>query len=187
MKHILLSQKFIIPAVVIAMIYMAITTWLMNARLFVSTVLGDYSFSYKYKLLTALLGGMWTAMSETGLIMLVIVAMLTGANLTLIVQRIVKLRSFGKLQFVAGGSSLLGFIGSGCAACGLPILAFLGLGGSIAYLPLRGMELPFISAILLLISLYMMIKTSSQKEVCEIPVKSNSTINGIRTKTTINQ
>lgn len=189
MYHILLSKKFIIPTIVITVIYMAITTWLMNFSLLKLTIFGDYPIIYKFNLLMALLGGMWTAMSGYGLVMLIIVALLTGANLTLIVQRIVKLRSFGKLQFVAGGSSLLGFIGSGCAACGLPILALLGLSGSVAYLPFRGMELSFISVILLLISFYFMVKTLSQKEVCEVVSTNNQNniINGIRTKTTVDQ
>ncbi len=166
MKHSFFSIKFIIPTVVIAIVYMAITTWLMNVSLLKLTIFGDYSLTYKFNLLTALLEGMWTAMSGFGLTMLIIIAFLTGANLTLIVQRIMSLRSFGKLHFVAGGSSVLGFIGSGCAACGLPILALIGLSGSILYLPFGGKELSFISAGLLLVSLYLMIKSGAQKKVC---------------------
>ncbi len=164
----LLSIKFIIPTVVIAIVYIAITTWLMNVSLLKLTIFGDYSLVYKFNLLTALLEGMWTAMSGFGLTILIIVAFLTGANLTLIVQRIMALRSFGKLHFVAGGSSILGFIGSGCAACGLPILALAGLSGSVLYLPFQGKELSFISAGLLFISLYLMVRSSSQKSVCLI-------------------
>src|SRR3989344_7692930 len=161
MKELILSKKFIIPTIVIAAGYAAMTTWLMNATLLRMTVLGDYSISYKVKLLIALLGGMWTAMSGLGLTMLIIVALLTGANITLIVQRLMQLRSLGKVSFVAGGSSFLGFVSSGCAACGLPILALFGLSGSVIYLPFMGMELAFISAGLLLLSLYLMLKSYS--------------------------
>ena len=167
MKELLLSKKFIIPTVVIAAVYAAITTWLMNFGLLKLTLFGDYSFLYKVKLLTALLGGMWTAMSGIGLTMLIIVALLTGANITLIFQRFVQLRSLGKLSFVAGGSSVLGFISSGCAACGLPILALLGLSGSIIYFPFGGVELSFISAGLLSMSLYLMITSYSKEKACK--------------------
>lgn len=165
-------RQFIIPTLVIAVLYTLLTTYMMNVRLLKFTLLGSFSFEYKVRLLIALVGGMWTAMSGFGLTMLIIIALLTGANLTLVVQRIMKLRSFGKLQFVAGGSSLLGFIGSGCAACGLPILALLGLGGSIVYLPFGGIELSVISAGLLLISFYLMVKSDPEKVVCEVVPKA---------------
>jgi len=147
---------------------------MMNVRLLKFTLLGSFTLEYKVKLLIAILGGMWTAMSGFGLMMLIIIALLTGANLTLMAQRIVKLRSFGKLQFVAGGSSLLGFIGSGCAACGLPMLALLGLSGSVIYLPFKGIEISVVSAALLLVSLYLMIKSDSKKEICEVVVFDKS-------------
>ena len=182
MLQVILRKKFIIPTIVIAVLYTLLTTYMMNVRLLKFTLLSSFSLEYKVRLMIALLGGMWTAMSGFGLTMLIIIAVLTGANLTLVVQRIVKLRSFGKLQFVAGGGSLLGFIGSGCAACGLPILALLGLGGSVIYLPFGGVELSIISAGLLLMSLYLSVKSDSKEAVCEVITKKY----GIRTKTTTN-
>lgn len=168
MLQVILRKKFIISTLVIAVLYSLLTTYLMNVRLLKFALLGSFSLEYKARLLVALVGGMWTAMSGFGLTMFIIVAVLTGANLTLVIERIIRLRSFGKLQFVAGGSSLLGFIGSGCAACGLPILALLGLGGSVIYLPFGGVELSVISAGLLLLSFYLMVKNYSKKEVCEV-------------------
>lgn len=176
MSQIILRKKFIIPTLVIAVLYTLITMYLMNIRFLKFTLFGSFNLEYKTRLLIALLGGMWTAMSGFGLTMLIIVALLTGANLTLITERIIKLRSLGKMHFVAGGSSLLGFIGSGCAACGLPILALFGLSGSVIYLPFRGMELSVISAALLLISLYLMIKTYPKREICGIVVPSKNVI-----------
>lgn len=85
----------------------------------------------------ALLAGMWTAMSRLSLFLLVVVAMLTGANLTPVTQKIKTIRASGKMSFVVGGSSLLGMLGSGCASCGLPILAFLGLSGAVFYCHFR--------------------------------------------------
>lgn len=161
------SKKITIPTVAIAMLYVIATIYLMNAGLVKDTVFGAYSLSYKWNLLVALLAGMWTAMSKLSLALLMIVAILTGANLTLVVQRLQTIRASGKMRLIVGGSSLLGIIGSGCASCGLPILAFLGLSGAAAYLPLRGIEFSFFAIILLSISLYSLIK-SHRVNLCEV-------------------
>ncbi len=166
---ILWSKKFIITTVFIAAVYVVTTIYLMNARLALDAIFGIHSLAYRWNLLTALLFGMWTAMSKLSLTLLVIVALLTGANLTLIVIRLFSLHKFGKLQLVAGGSSLLGIIGSGCASCGLPILALLGLSGAAAYLPFRGVEISAVAIILLLISLYSLLKSHQEKVVCAVP------------------
>jgi len=138
----------------------------MNFRLLKMTLLGSFALEYKAKLLVALLGGMWTAMSGFGLVMLIIIAILTGANLTLIFKRVIDIRSFGKLNFFASFGSAFGFIASGCAACGLPILALLGLSSSAIYLPFQGAELSIISFVLLAISFYMMARSELKSKVC---------------------
>lgn len=134
----------------------------MNLSLLKSTITGDYSLIYKISLLLVLLEGMWTAMSFAGFILLFFIAILTGANLTLLFEKIITLRKFNKLQLVVGGNSLLGIVGSGCAACGLPIISLLGLSGSLMFLPLHGIELSYISLILLSASFYLLFKNRNQ-------------------------
>ena len=164
----LANKKLLISSLVITALYVLVANYLTNISLLKSTFFGAYSMSYKLNILYALLGGMWTGMSGFSLTMLIIVAMLTGINITFLFQRIITLRSLGKLQYVVGGSSLLGVIGSGCAACGLPVLALLGLGGSISYLPFHGAEISIMSAGLLFLSLYLMLKSESQEKVCKL-------------------
>ena len=166
MIKLVFRRKFIIPTLIIAGLYVVTNTYLMNFRLLKMTLLGSYGLEYKVKLLIALLGGMWTAMSGFGLTMLIIIAVLTGANLTLIFKRVMDIRSFGKSGFFASFGSAFGFISSGCAACGLPILALLGLSSSAIYLPFQGAELSIISAVLLAISFYMMVKSELKAKVC---------------------
>ncbi len=166
MRQFLTSPKLIVPAIFVASVYMVSAIYLMNAKLVGSTIVGAFPLGYKITLLINLLGGMWTAMTGTGLLILAATAILTGINLSLIFQRLALLSSAGNLHLVVGGSSLLGIVGSGCAACGLPILALLGLSGSIAYLPFRGTELSIISVILLSISLYLMVRSQIQSKVC---------------------
>lgn len=162
------SKKLLIPTAVIAVLYVVATIYLMNVGLVKDTIFGSYSLSYKWNILTALLAGMWTAMSKLSLMFLVVVGVLTGANLTLVVQRVQAIRASGKMSFVVGGSSLLGIVGSGCASCGLPILAFLGLSGAIFYLPFQGLELSVLAIVLLSFSLYTLIQQRVEQAVCDV-------------------
>ena len=171
MKQIITSPAFIIPSLTIASFYLIITTYLMNAELVWQTIFGNFPYSYKVNLLIALLQGMWTAMSGTGLVVLIITSLLTGANISLLLIKISILRKSGNIHFLIGGSTLFGVIGSGCASCGLPVLALLGLTGSVAFLPLRGMELSYISILLLSGSLYLLIRSINQVNSCEINLK----------------
>lgn len=148
--------------------YLVATVYLMNYRLVTDALFGAHAIGYRWNLLVALLGGLWTAMSKLNLVLLVIVAMLTGANLTLVVQRLQTIRASGKMSFMVGGSSLLGIVGSGCASCSLPVLAFLGLSGAVVYLPLQGVELSLLATLLLLVSLHVMIRGGISKATCTV-------------------
>lgn len=160
------SKKLIIPTVIIAALYIVATVYLMNAGLVKDTIFGSHSLSYKLNLLAVLLAGMWTAMSKLSLALLVVVALLTGANLTLVVQRLKMIQASGKMRLMVGGSSLLGIMGSGCASCGLPILALVGLSGAFVYLPFGGVELSIAAIALLSISIYFLLKNLAQEKVC---------------------
>ncbi len=162
------SKKILIPTLLIAALYVMATVYLMNAGLVKDTIFGVHALSYKWNLLVALLLGMWTIMSKLSLMLLMIVAILTGANLTIVVQRLQVIRASRKMSFTVGGSSLLGIVGSGCASCGLPILAFLGLSGAIFYLPFQGLELSVLAILLLSVSLYFLIKQSTKQTVCAV-------------------
>ncbi|MCL4365639.1 hypothetical protein M1437_00215 [Patescibacteria group bacterium] len=73
---------------------------------------------------------------------------------------------------MVGGSSILGIAGSGCAACGLPVLAFLGVGGSVAYLPFKGNEISTIAIVMLAIPLYLIIRSENLKQTCAINIRT---------------
>lgn len=172
MKDLLQKPRFTLAAIFIASVYVISVVYLMNGRLVRETLIGNFPLDYKFNLMVALLAGMWTAMTGAGLFILLTTALLTGINLMLVFQRLALLRSAGNLHLVVGGSSLLGIVGSGCAACGLPVLALLGLSGSVAYLPFRGTELSIIAVIMLSISFYLMVKSNNQAKVCQINIRS---------------
>lgn len=174
MKEIIFKPNFIFSSILISSIYLIVIIFLMNGGLVRDTILGAYSLQYKINLLLALLQGMWTSMNGAGLLVLILTAILTGVNLTLLWQRISHMKSFDNIHFVVGGNSILGIVGSGCAACGLPVLALLGLSGSVIYLPFRGAELSYLAVVLLSISLFLLIRNSPEQQSCVIPVKRNT-------------
>lgn len=148
----------IIASTAITIIYLIAVTFLMNSNLMIVTILGNFSLEYKFKIFISLLLSMWGSMTTVGFVLLILTAILTGLNISLLIKTLKGLKRQGSLKLVVGGSTLISIVGSGCASCGLPILALLGLGGSVAYLPFKGMELSYLSVILLTISLYVLIK-----------------------------
>lgn len=173
MKEIILKPNFIFPSLIISILYLIATTFLMNGGLVKDTILGVYSLQYKINLLFALLQGMWTAMNGTGLLVLVLTALLTGVNLTLLWQKLRQMKSFENLHFVVGGNSILGIVGSGCAACGLPVLSLFGLSGSVIYLPFHGAELSYLAVVLLSISFFLLLRSFLEQQSCLISAKRN--------------
>lgn len=154
----------------ISSLYLLLITLLMNSSLAIDTLTGGYGLSYKIQILMSLIQGMWTSMSLSGLVLLILIAFLTGANLSLLFEKIRILKKFDKLQIVVGGNSLLGIAGSGCIACGLPILSLLGLSSSLVYLPFRGAEILYLSLAFLSISLFVLIK--GRNKLCAINYKN---------------
>lgn len=168
MQEIFKSKRFLIPAFAITALYILLVTYLMNWSLVKDTLLGGYSVIYKWRILTGLLQGLTTSMTTFALLLLLLTAILTGINLTLVFLRLKAMRSNGKLHVMVGGSSLLAIVGSGCAVCGLPILALLGLSGTLIYLPWHGIELSIAAVMLLLITLYFMFRSYPTSQVCKL-------------------
>lgn len=161
-RQILLSRSFIIVCFLASTAYFIFSIYFGNLPLVWDTVIGQYSYSYKLNLLSALLAGAFTAISIKNLTVLTILSFLTGANIALIVRRFRLLKSSGHLSLVFGGGSILSLTGAGCFGCGLPILGFLGLSASVAHLPLKGLEVSLISIGLLLASFVILIKREQQ-------------------------
>ena len=159
------SKKLLFTSFIIAVIYIIFAIYVMNFNLVVNTIFGNFSTMYKVTLLTALLEGMWTAMTHTAFFLLILTAILTGVNLTIIGSRLTTMKRLKNAQYIAGGGSLLGIISSGCVACGLPIISLLGLSGSVVYLPLHGTELSYIALFLLSLSFYFLVKNSRAKGI----------------------
>ena len=150
---ILLQPSFWLLTIFLSGIYLIITIYLTNYRLVGETFFGPYSLDYKSNVLISLIGGLETAVPRLNSIALIVIALLTGANVTLLIKNLLARRRPGA-YCLATGSSIFGSLASICSACSLPILTLLGLGGSFILLPLGGTELSLLVIILLTLSLF---------------------------------
>lgn len=155
-----LSKRDLIISSFIAFLYLLLTVFLMNFALAKDILLNAYPLTYKVTISYNLILGMWTSMAHQTLFLLVLIAFLSGLNLTLLAQKISSLKYAKGLQFTVGGGTILGIAGAGCVSCGLPILSLLGLSAS--FLPFRGEEFLFIAAVLLSMSVYFLVKSNAQ-------------------------
>jgi hypothetical protein len=140
----------------------------MNFSLIKNAVFGENNLSFKLKILFYTVEGLFASVNAINIAILIITSILSGLNIALILQRISLLRKLNRFNLTISGSSFLGIASSGCASCGLPIISLIGLSGSIAFLPFKGGELPYVSISLLLLSLYFLVKDNKNVKECEI-------------------
>ena len=145
----LLSPMVIIGSVITAVMYLGVSTLILNNRLVIETLTGSYPITHKLAVFRALLQGTTTLYSpfESGLLSLL--GLLFGINLILIMK---SLRQQGNWSFGLGTVGALA--ATGCASCGITALSFLGPSVSAGLLPFSGLPLQLLSLSLLLFSLF---------------------------------
>ncbi len=159
----LLDRKLIVQSIFIAVIYSILVTYLPNISLVWRSLTDIHTISYKTAVLVGLLGGLWTNNTPQSLLILLLTASFTGINMSLLFKRLTQLRQKGNMRLV-GVSSLLGALGHGCSACGLPVLVLLGLGGSLSFLPLRGTELSYISLLFVIATFVLLLRGAGRRD-----------------------
>lgn len=168
-KRELLRIPFILFTSGIALLYFLFSLYILNYRLVVSTLFGNFPLSYKVTLLAALLGGAWTAFTPLDLTFILLDAILVGANTALFIKSIKKLRNQGMVEVSIGGATILGLVTAGCSSCGFSILALLGVSASFSFLPFKGIELHILATLLLAGSFVYMLVYLHQKVYCSLP------------------
>ena len=159
-----MSKKVLLSALLIGVIYVFLTAYIADRSLG-----GGIFWPQEVNLIT-LLSRLWASTTPIGFSMLIVVAFLTGLNSALLMKRFLLLGSLKSLHFVAGGGSVLGFVGTSCAmaVCGLPVISVLGLGGSLTFLPLHGQEFSYIALLLLVVSLYFLLNKTKHKKAAQV-------------------
>ncbi len=174
MQKKLLSFKVLFFSLITAITYILLTIYITNNRLINDTVLGQYPLSYKVNILWLLFVSLPETTSSLNLLLLITTALLTGLTIVLVIKRINTMKKVGGISGLTFSGSSIGVIGSGCAACGLPILGVLGIASSAAYLPLHGTEIAIFSVVILSISLCVLLRNSKIQEKCDIKGKSRN-------------
>lgn len=169
LKTEVLNLSSLIFIFIISLIYFSISVFLLNYRLVLSSIFGDYPLNFKFNILFQLLVGSYSAFSFFDFILLIITSVLVGANVLLIYKTIKSLKTPGiKLSFAVGGSTVLGIFVAGCSSCGFSVLSLLGLAGALSFIPFEGLGLHLITISFLIFSCLYSIKTYHQKIICKI-------------------
>ncbi len=148
-----LSLKFLFQSLFFTASFIGVTVTALNSLNFFSILSSNYSFVSKFKISYTLFLGTFRTISAIDVIFLSIIAVLFGINLALVIQKINFIRKQSNLKLTIG-AGLISLASAGCASCGLSIVSFIGIGGALALLPFRGMELYFLSIAILVVSFF---------------------------------
>ncbi len=169
------NAGYILLALFFAAALFAFAAYLPNFRILASFI-GNPAVptSAKMKLLWALLEGIGTSVMPLSVITIAIVSLLFGINAAMLIYQWQTIRSGTLKSGIASsiGGIASGIFGVGCTACGsyfgAAILAFFGVSGAIALLPLHGTEFGIAGIILLLFSIRKVSVAIQNHGVCAV-------------------
>lgn len=166
--------SYIILASALVLFALIFAVWLPNIGLIMNIfTTSSVPFVAKMKITFSLLGGIGTNFSTFSASYTIAIAILFGIVIAMTVYLIRKKRAqLGNNMLAIGfGGISSGVLGVGCAACGslvlTSVLSFIGAGGALALLPLRGGEFGILSALLLLLLVFIISKKNFGPMVCE--------------------
>lgn len=169
LKKELLSFKSLMLISVFSFFYYSFSVLILNYKLLLSSLFGNFPLVYKIKITLTLLYGAISAFSALDFYLLILTAVLFGMNLFFVIKIIKKLTVEGnRLTITVGGSSIIGVVTAGCTSCGFSVLSLIGVSASFTFLPFGSEILHFIVIGLLIFSLFYSLKTYHQKIVCKI-------------------
>lgn len=171
------NPAYVLTASAVAFAAFAFTVWLPNIRLIAALFFSDsVSASDTVGVMWNLLGSITTNFTFVSASYTIAVSLLFGINVALLTYYIRKVRGgfsdVGSVGVTGFGGLVSGVLGVGCAACGTfvlsSILALVGAGGVLTYLPLKGEEFGFLGVALLVYSAYMIARKITRPIVCEM-------------------
>ena len=167
--------RYTLLAVLVAFITFTFSIWLPNGPLVREILFGNFVLGPdKLVVLGSLYGSIWTNFNAISATYTIIIAVLFGINVSMLAYYIKQRRgTFESKTTLAGiGGFVSGLFGIGCAACGTfilsSILALVGAGGAIAFLPFGGQEFGFLGVILVAYATYWTAKKIQEPMVCEV-------------------
>lgn len=112
-----------------------------------------------------------TILSVSGalpLALMIAIAFVSGANISMIIFKFNATRSVGGLNFASIGGLVGSVFGAGCPACSTSLLSILGVSSGLSVLPFKGIEFTSLGLLILLVSFYFISKSMSECEKCKI-------------------
>ncbi len=158
-RLVLSVPTYAVVAVVATVAALTLFVASLNVPLVSSVVVGgSLPLANRLRVLLELYPFVGTSFGTAQGVLLLVVAALSGVDVSMAVYH---LREHG-LSLQTGGTSLagvvLGTLGAGCAACGSAVLlgvaSLLGVGSSLLFLPLDGLEFALGALVVLLLSIY---------------------------------
>ena len=162
-----LTPKHSLIIVSVAALYLASSIYLLNIRLVINTLTGNFPIDYKARLMFFLLGGLWTNMRPIDFTLSIVISLLVGVNLFLLF-RTFELFRHAKIKLAIGGGSILGITAASCASCGISIFSLLGLTATLSFIPFEGTAVKVTSLVLLLFSVFYVLRTIRNSIYCKI-------------------
>lgn len=159
LKRELVNPFALIGGIIFAVLYILVSTLIINYQLIIATLNGSYSLASKIAVIIALTKGVKLLYNPFELSMVFLLGFLMGINLILIMKSLRETTTSPKnprksKNSLALGLGMTGFIAtSGCASCGITLLSLLGPTLSITLLPYQTLALQVVSLGLLLFSL----------------------------------
>jgi len=176
------NVNYIFIAVISTVIVFIWSMWLPNFRL-IWQIISSSSVSLYAKIafLVSLLGSIQTNFSILSATYTIAIAVLFGINISMVIYYLREKKEFLQQTGTAAagvGGLISGAFGIGCAACGTivlgPLLALIGAGGIIAFLPFGGQEFGFLGVGLIGFSVILTAKKIQDPIVCDVNTTTES-------------
>ncbi len=124
------------------------------------------------KIFSMIILGFHRSILPSSVFTIIVIGLLTGVLISLLLYRSELSIKNKKVGLFAGIGLFLGILAPGCAACGIGLIGLLGLGSSLASLPLNGSEISYLAIIIILFSIIRI--SIKMTNACEItPNNSN--------------
>lgn len=168
------NPAYTIFAITIAILFFSFAVWFPNWRLIFTVISSpSVSFTEAISIIFGLFLSIGTNFTIVSASYTIIIAILFGVNIALLAYYIsIKKGSFhGKGGVFGIGGLVSGIFGIGCAACGTfiltSVLALVGAGGIVTFLPLGGEEFGILGVALIGYATYWTARKIAEPLVCE--------------------
>ncbi len=170
--RVLRQPPFIALAGGVAVVVLFIAIWLPNFSFLSHTISSStYTSGDKLAILATSIGTLYTNFTPLSMWLTIIVATLTGLNISLFAFYIKERRALEKTVGTGFLGTLVGLLGVGCTACGSVIITSLfGFGATASFLgffPLHGAEFGLVGVVVLIYANYLIIKKIDAPLVCK--------------------